>query len=510
MRSLFFALLAASVFLGALLRFPALGNNSFTADEFLDINSSYGYRETGEWRAWDFNQGAPSVVNENSARDERAFVYKWQVARLFSVLPPTEGVARSVSVLWGLVSILVVAWSAWVFTRRYDMSLVAALLAAVSVSAIIQSRRLRMYAMFFPLYLAAATAWYAFYEEEYRGKLAFVRRLYERYHVHAFYLMLALALSALAFLTHGLTVHLALVLGAYVLVRAWETRETPWQRNRYTLSVGAGLTLGVAIIAFHPELLRYLPNRLEDHFGYIAHLFRDFATVPLGLAITGFGLWYWYRESEASRRPALYLGLSIVVPLALAIFLWLRNVGAQYIYFIQSFVMIAAAIGLVGLYDTLRERFAWRSRESLAALAVALLLLVPNWGYFFLENNTYHETSTGDNPNYRKVFAFFKKEKRDGDILVTRNFRNYYWSDARVPVVDFGGELSKEKFSLADLQAAEKQAPGRVWFVASGNDMDYVARDAKAYLEAQYERVSNDQVRGDVVVYRSVEPIVAP
>lgn len=497
-------ILALIILVGALFRLPGLGTNSFVADEFLDINSTYGYHQTGEWRAWDFNYGAPSTVNENAARDERAFVYKWQVAQLFSVLPPTEATARSVSVLWGLLSILVVAWSAWVFTRRAEMSLVAALLAAISVSAIIQSRRLRMYAMFFPLYLGAATAWYAFYEAEYRGQLALVRRAYERYHVHLGYLALALALSALAFLTHGLTVHLAIVLGAYTLVRAWETRAVAWQRNPYLLTLGAGFIGGVLLLVTHPELMRYFPNRLEDHSGYIGHLFRDFATVPIGIAVTGYGLYAWYRRDQAARRASLYLGLSILVPLLLAIFLWLRNVGAQYIYFIQSFVMIAAAIGLVSLYEALRARFSWKGRRALLLGVLALVILVPNWGYFLEENNTYHETSSGDNPNYRKVFAFVKKELRPGDVLVTRNFRNYYWHGAEVPVYDFGGELSKEKFSLAELQAIEAATAGRVWVVASDNDLDYISREAERLIEERFERVSNDQVRGSIRVYRSI------
>lgn len=498
----FFVYLAAILLLGALFRFPALGYNSFVADEFLDINSAYGYHQTGEWRAWDFNQGAPSLVNENTARDGRAFVYKWQVAKLFSFLPPTEAVARTVSVLWGLLSILVIAWSTWVFTRRFDMSLVAALLTAISVSAIIYSRRLRMYAMFFPLYLAAATAWYSAYETEYRGKLPVVKGLFNRYRIHMGYLALALVFSALAFLAHQLAVHLALALGAYIAFRAWTTRqELAFVRNRYQLSLALGVALALVLVGTHLEWLRYLPTRFEDHVGYIAHAFRDFATLPVGILLAGFGL--WYLSARAQRETAsLYLALSIVVPLGMAIFLWLRNVGAQYIYFLQSFILIAAAVGVVGLFDLLRERFGIATQRGLVLLALVFFALVPNWGYFFEENNTYHETSTGDNPNYRKVFGYFKKEKRAGDVLVTRNFRNYYWSGAGVPVVDFGGELSTVKFSLAELETVEREATGTVWFVASGNDFDYVAKEVRQALEEHYEQVSNDQVRGDIVVYR--------
>ncbi|MEK7494465.1 MAG: hypothetical protein AAB615_01180, partial [Patescibacteria group bacterium] len=100
------SLLFFIVLLGAGLRFFDLGGNSFVADEFLDINSSYGYFKTGEWKAWDFNFDQPASMNQNDARDERAFLYKWQVAQLFHFLPPTEGTARSVSALWGVFTIL--------------------------------------------------------------------------------------------------------------------------------------------------------------------------------------------------------------------------------------------------------------------------------------------------------------------------------------------------------------------------------------------------------------------
>src|SRR3989344_8489634 len=120
--------LAIIVLLGAGLRFYSLGYNSFVSDEFLDINSAYGYAQTGQWRAWDFNFGKLSEVNLNVPRDERAVVYKWQVAQLFRFFPPTETVARSVSVFWGMISIGVIFWATYMMTKRREIALIAALL----------------------------------------------------------------------------------------------------------------------------------------------------------------------------------------------------------------------------------------------------------------------------------------------------------------------------------------------------------------------------------------------
>lgn len=490
---------------GAMLRFYQLGENSFVADEFLDMNSAYGYHQTGEWRAWDFNFGTPSTVNENVLRDERATPYKWQVATLFSFLPPTEGVARSVSVLWGIFAILVVFWSAWIFTARRDVSLVAALLSAISVSAIVFSRRLRMYAMFFPVYLAAATAWYAAYEQAYVGKVQWFRGISERYGLHVPYLALGSGLAVLALSVHRLAGHLPLSFGLFLLIQAMlQYRKTGGWKNKYGYSVllgAAGLVIGS--IAF-PETIRAFTGGLvffDDHFGYLTHALNDFATPVIGVLLIVIGAAFFFRQTER-RSAAAYLVVAYLVPLFMAIFLWRRNVGPQYIYFAQSFGMILSAVGLVATFELLRRTLAnhWDRRTAIA-LGLVLFFLVPNLGYFLEENNTYHETSTGGNPNYRKVFTFFKKEKGPEDVLITRNFRNYYWSGSKTLVFDFGGELSKSKLSLQEVESIMAEHPSG-WFIYSGNDEDYIASEVERYVEKNWERVSNANVRGDIKVYR--------
>lgn len=491
--------------LGGVLRFYQLGENSFVADEFLDINSTYGYHQLREWRAWDFNFGAASTVNENAARDERAAPYKLQVAALFNVLPPTEATARTVSALWGVFAILVVFWSAWIFTARRDIGLLAACICAISVSAIIFSRRLRMYAMFFPLYLAAATALYAAFERAYEGKIVMFRRVSERFGMHLPYLVLGIAILPLSLSVHQMTAHLPLSLGAFLLVQAvLAYRATGSWRNRYGYSVALGLIGALGLVLFFPKAIRAFTQELvffDDHFGYLSHALTDFATPVMGAVLITFGLAYLFRGA-AKQSAVWYLALAYLVPLLMAIFLWRRNVGPQYIFFVQSFGMILAAAGIVGVFEFLRRSMNERWNIRLALLSgLGLFLLVPNLSYFLEENNTYHETSTGGNPNYRKVFAYFKKEKVDGDILITRNFRNYYWGGAKATVYDFGGELSKDKLSLAEIKKIEADHSSG-WFIYSGNDEDYISSEVEQYVAKNWERVSNANVRGDITVFR--------
>ncbi len=499
--------LMAIVALGTALRLYDLGNNSFVADEFLDMNSSYGYFQTGEWRAWDFNFGRVSDVNMNEARDERAFVYKWQVAGLFQVLPPTEATARLVSVFWGVVSIVVMFWTAYFYTRKKTIGLIVAFLFAVSISGIIFDRRLRMYAMFFPVYLALGTALFAFFESEYRGRVALVKKIWERYGVNMLYLVPLVLLAGLNTLVHGLALSLIPVFGVYVLwmmVVVWRRDGT--LRNKYGVMVGLGVAVVVIAVVFFPKFVRLGLGSMvwfDNHYSYLGYVLRDFAHPLLGVMMVVLGS-FVLGKKLGRPKEALWLSLSAAVPLAMAIWFWRRNAGPQYIFFIQSFILILTATGVYGIVLYAREYLqatVLARRHGMLAILLLCGVLLPNYGYFWEENNTYHETSSGGNPNYRKVFEYFKKNTEPGDVLITRNFRNYYFSGAEVPVYDFGGELSTEKFSLAELETIIAEHP-HGWVVLSTNDYDYISKDAEAYFKKHMERVSNAQVRGPVEVYR--------
>ena len=491
------------VLLGTVLRFSSLGENSFTADEFLDMNGSYGYLKTGEWKAWDFNFDRPAEMNQNVARDERALAYKWQVAKLFSFLPPTEATARSVSALWGIFTIFLIFWAGWFYTRKKTVGLLAAFLFAVSISALIFDRRLRMYAMFTPVYLAFATVLFAVLEREYRGKWKLFRSFWERFGINGLYLLPTVLLGALSLHLHLLTVNIVPVLGAYLFLfafLAWKRGEG--FKNKYAILFTAGLVFLGAILVFVPDVAKQFTKEItffDNHYSYFGYLFSDFEHMLLGAVLSVFGAWFLFTRLGRSKE-SVWLFLSAFIPLVLAVWVWRRNAGPQYIFFAQSFLLILSAVGVFGLLRLALEKFpGTKKRAFLGALVLALLLL-PSYSYFFQENNTYHETSSGENPNYRKVFAYFKKHKEAGEVLITRNFRNYYFAKAEVPVYDFGGELSEKKFSLEELESILAAHP-HGWLIISENDYDYISGEAESFFKGHFERVSNSQVRGPVEVY---------
>jgi hypothetical protein len=466
-----------------LVRFWDLGNTSFVADEFLDMNSSYGYAQTGQWQSWDFNYGAPATQNMNEARDERAVLYKHQVAFIFEFLSPTEEHARLVSVLWGVVSVLAVMFAAWFFTGSLRVALVAGALFSVAVSSIIFDRRLRMYAQFYPLYLLTSVFVFATLEKSYQGKNRCLEWLHNKLGYHPWYGLAALLFAALSFLTHQLTGTLVFVLVAYLTFQAfsawkeegqWNTKYTRLMVLLFLLLVALRIGVSSFVTSFTSGLIW-----LDNHYGYWGHFWSDFQHPLLGLLAVIFGVFVLRQERS---KEAQFLCLSAFVPLILAIWFWRRNVGPQYIFMAQSFLLILAATGVRGFVKVLEREFSAKCKQYAfsAAAFLGILLL----------------------PHYRKLFTLFNEQREGFDVLVTRNFRNYYFAGAKIPVYDFGGELSEQKLQKSELEKLKVDyAHGAA--VLSKNDFDYISKDAENFLESDsFEKVSHSTIRGGNAMYQ--------
>ena len=147
--------------LAGFLRLYKLGTQSLVADEYIGINISYGVHKTGEWKYWDFNEGA--LTDRDYTRGK---IYYWQVAKIFDFLDPTEANSRLISVLWGMIGILSTFAVAWLTTKNIKIALIAAFLSSISISNLIYDRKLRMYSMFAPLYLLFVFVTYFFLESK--------------------------------------------------------------------------------------------------------------------------------------------------------------------------------------------------------------------------------------------------------------------------------------------------------------------------------------------------------
>src|SRR3989344_5021836 len=357
-------IMALIILLGTFLRFYKLGNNSFVADEFLDINTSYGYFKTGEWKAWDFNLEQPAE-RINVASDERAWIYRWQVAQLFKFFPPTETVARYISALWGIITIILIYFVAKYFTGKKEIGLIAALLFAISVSGLIFDRKLRMYSMFFPVFLALSWMIFRFFEENYKGKIKLIKKVNDTWGLNLIYVIPVTLLGLLGLHLHQLTANVAIIFGVYVIAQfVAKYRKEKKYLNKYSVC----LFLVIAIIFF-----------------------------VLGI--------YYICKIQNKEKEATWLAASFLSTLIMAVFLWRRNAGLQYIFFIQSFEIILIAAGIYFVAEFFKDKLPQYKNKAFYVPLILSLLILPNFGYFFQENNAYNQTSQGENPNYRKIFS---------------------------------------------------------------------------------------------------------
>ncbi|EKE25808.1 MAG: hypothetical protein ACD_5C00031G0009 [uncultured bacterium] len=497
-------ILFAIILIGAALRFYKLGELSFVADEFLDINSSYAYSQTGIWQSWDFNRGQVNAENEFAPRDERAWLYKIQVAQLFKYFAPTEGVARSISALWGVISIALMFLVAKSMTGKKDIGLISALLFAVSISGLVFDRRLRMYAMFFPLFLLFSWLTFKFYEGNYGGKHKWCKKFSQKFSINPMYLIPAIAIGILSLAVHDLTVSMAAIFATYVLVQAVKSFKKKDWINKYSVTLAVIISLTVALFALAASQIGKYAAGIKffnDNFSYFSIIFTDYSHPLIAALLVVVGIVYLTRRKEYSKQ-GLWLAVSFLVPLLMATFLWRRNAGPQYIFFAQSFEIILISTGIYAVGKYFKKNLSINEPKKAFAVAILLLLVVlPNWAYFFEKNNVYSQTSDSENPNYRSIFTYFKKKKNADDVLVTRNFRNYYFSGQNVKVYDFGGELSEEKFPLIELEKIVSQNKSG-WVILSNNDERYIANDAMAFMEKNMVKINDVAVRGDVMVYR--------
>jgi hypothetical protein len=495
-------ILVAIILLGAGLRLYNLGKNPFVADEFLDMNSAYAYRMTNVWQAWDFNFGKVNATDINEARDVRAWGYKWQVAQVFKLLAPTEENARLVSVFWGLVSIVLVYGVATSFTKKRAIGLLSALLFAVSLTGIAFDRKLRMYAMFFPAYLALSWLFFKFYEQKYAGKnklLAF----FEKYSkVNILYLLPLLLVGLLSLHLQLLTVNIAMAFFGYVFVQAIlkfkQAEKLTW--NKYSFATIAMFIIGTVAVKFFAGTVGIFVSSLKffiNNSGYFEKILSDYNSAILAIIFFLLGAIYLYKNLER-KKETIWLLTSVLVPLLMAAFLWRRTQGIQYVFFLQSFLIILIASGIYGAGEFFKKNLGVFSKHAFATTVFLALLLLPNYGYFFADNNTYHRTDTGD---YRKVFLYVKKNLQPGEVIVTRNFRNYYLSGAKVKVIDFGGEAAKEDFSLDQFKQMLTENP-HGWLVLFDNDELFLSKQTKQYLADNLTLVDNVNIRGFSKAYR--------
>ncbi|MFA6184294.1 MAG: hypothetical protein WC682_04295 [Parcubacteria group bacterium] len=508
------AILIAILVLAGILRFYNLGEKSFSADEFLGVNASYGYKQLGEWRRWDFNLEKPmedsayfktffdfDFWHDGETTYTRAWIYNWQIAQSLKFLPDNETWSyRVVGVIWGIFSVLLIYWISFRFTGNRIIGLLAALLLTLSIDGIEFSRRVRMYAMFMPVFLIFAWVAFCFFESKIKSRWIGLNKFNKKLNLNFIFLIPVIFLGVLSMHLHLLAANFVFIALVYFIIMGIiEYIRTKKITNHYIVYSLGMVILGVIMNLKSNALLSSMG--WVNHFSYLDKTFLDYSNGLTPLILIAIGGYYLIKNNK--QREGVFLLTSYLIILLGAIFLWDRNSGEQYLFFAKSFQIILIASGIWAIANFFKENLKKYNQKVYWATMLFLLLAIINWGYFLAPENAYKQTSQSDNPNYKNVFSFVLSKKGTNDILITRNFRNFYWQGAQMSVISLGGERAEgdnKKITLNRLIEITTVNPSG-WIIYSDNDKAFFSKDALTYIENNFKKIDNLKVRGPINVY---------
>ncbi|KKP79693.1 MAG: hypothetical protein A2271_00520 [Candidatus Moranbacteria bacterium RIFOXYA12_FULL_35_19] len=468
------------ILLGGFLRFYKLGQQPFVTDEFLDINATYGYFKTGHWLAWDFNLDQVSD-NLYTPRDERAWPYRIQVAQLFHWFSLTEATARSMSVIWGIISIISLYLTATYFTKNKTIGLISAFLFTVSIAGITFDRMIRMYAMFFPVFLLFSWFLFRFFEEEYSGRIAIIKLIWNKFGINLIWFLPATFFGLLSFHLHPLTLNMGVVFGAYLVVQsclAFYQKRTIL--NKYTVILFLTLLGFIIVYINNPQVYSFYSKKdliAFDHarWRYLQAIVSDYTSIILAYGLIVFGF-YNLKKNSKIKKESIWLACCFLGILFSAVFLWNEVFGLRFIFFAMSFGIILLSSGIYFLTDKIGKYFPAYQKKVFIGVLTLTLLIVPNYAYFFSKESPYRKDET--KTDYRSAFQYFLENKSEGDALLTRNFRSFYYKNAQAKIIN--KEWNK-KISLDELKKIIIENPSG-WIV-TGDPRGDIEKDALKYLE---------------------------
>ncbi len=505
-KKLFFSFLLAIIILfGIFLRFYNIGVKAFDRDEFFELNSSYGYFKTGHFVAWDFNFERPFGPNmQDDSSNERAEVFRWQLAQLYHFHEPTEALTRSLGSAWGMIGILLVYLVTVSLTGNRYIALIAALLTAIGESEIIYSRRLRMYAMFFPMYLAFSWMVYKFYESKYKGRFALFKKIQEKTGFNFSYFLLMLVAGLISYNVHILTLNIAVTLLAYSLILFLLAVKKGDYINKYSITLAASvagfLALKSPILFDYYRSMRKNIRFFTSNYDFSKQYFSDWIYPAIGVALIVVGAWYLFQKMKL-KKETLFILLSGLIPMLLAVFVWKREESHRYIYFLQSFGIILSAAGIYGVIYLVAARIKKYKILAVIILFAGFMSLV-NYDYIFSKSMGVY-TVSGDSyyPDFRAVHNYVNENMKPGEVMITRAYRGFYWRGQKTKVYDikslsFGASGCDQK-----IDKIVKENPSG-WVVYPKVDKLNVCSAGRDYYKNNLVRIKDSQIPSSVEIYR--------
>lgn len=474
--------------LGFFLRVYKIGQQSFLADEFLGINVSYGYQQTGQWKFWDFNQ--EKLTEEVYVR---ANVYYWQVAQVLNWLGLGEGNSRLVSVAWGMLGIFSLSLWIYLFSKNWIWAILAGLFLAISPTALTFDRKLRMYSMFAPVFFFFSMSVFWFLEKKIEKKPKWLKKIQEKLGLNFLFLPLVFLLGMFSLATHLLTVNIFPIVLIYFLVMAtkdyWQNKKI---LNRYSGFFG-GMIL-ITLLAIQNQEIRNSLNffSLVSNWSYFKKLIFDYSHPILAGTFLLLGVYYLIKNYS---KTGVWIVVNFLTILFLAMFIWKRNAGLQYLYFITFFKTIVFSAGVLFLTEIFSKKIFFGSRKAFWSLVAFWFLLLPNWNFFFSDEGFYQDIKKWKVPNYREVYGYYVKNRSVNSAIISRPLASYYLNKTRSAVLEYGVDnpLTLERL----LEAQNKY--NEIWAIFS-KDI-YIKKDAEKYIRENFELIKTNYTNDVLFFY---------
>ena len=484
------------------LRLYKLGSQSFVADEYIGINVSYGYYKTELWKYWDFNK---DILSDRDYT--RGQIYYWQVAQMFRVFEPGEFGARSVSAIWGMIGVLATTLVAYLVTKNAKIVLLAAFLAAISVSNLKYDRQLRMYAMFSPLFVLFSYSLFYFLESKiFLGKKNIISKFSKLTNLNWYFLPVVALFGVASMMTHLLTVNIVSIVAAYLAVMAvykWVSREKEGANN-YLIKISAGVVALVAL--FFTNIYDRSVGWLEIYAGswsYLEKIMLDYSYAPLGFLFVLLGAYYLAKNKG---KIGIWTIVSFTTILFSAIFFWDRSAGHQYIFFIQPFKIIIAASGIYFAAKTVSARIFGGFQKWFWGLAVVCLALLVNFSFFWSADSFYASPEKWNYSNYREAYRYYLDHKTEDSVLITRKVSGFYLWKTNSRTFNYGDEDfgKRGKLTLTDLQDLQKKYR-QIWFITTDNDFN-LGSGVRDYVKESFEFIETEYTNKRVRIWRWDNP----
>jgi hypothetical protein len=476
--------------LGLFLRVYKLGQQSFVADEYLGINASYGYHQSGEWKFWDFNHNR---ITEDLYT--RAKVYYWQVAQAFNFISPTEAHARLISVIWGMIGLVSIFFVSWLVTKNCIIALLSTFLMAVSVSSLTYDRKLRMYSMFVPVYLWLSYALFYFIESKAKKGAIFIKKICEKTRLNWNYFIPVVLLGLLSMATHTLTVNIIPTLLVYLVVMSVVSYKQGDKKNKYTL-LFLILVLFIALSLNSKEIqgALFFFSFWINNWSYLQKVTLDYSYMPLAGLFFIIGVYYLLKFRS---KIGFWTVISYLVPLSLAIMVWKRNAGHQYILFTQSFKVIIMASGVYFAAKIISEKIFSGSKRWFTGSLFLFLALLLNFPFFFSKDSFYKNPKKWNYSNYREVFNYYLRHRDENSILITRPSTNYYLAGTNTFLI--GYNEGEEELTLEKIIQAQQKSDD-VWLIFSKTT--YIKSDAREYFKKNFSQIETNYTNDQLEIWR--------